>query len=85
MRDKAIPSEVLMDKVELYGIDLSGVAWRKSSFSFPTRIECVEVARLPGDAVALRDSKSPEREPLRFTAGEWSAFCRAIEAGEFQF
>ncbi|MFI0711660.1 DUF397 domain-containing protein [Streptomyces inhibens] len=32
--------------------------------------------------VALRDSKTPDRPPLRFAAGEWSAFRRGIQAGE---
>ncbi|MFW6695582.1 DUF397 domain-containing protein [Streptomyces sp. MAR4 CNX-425] len=68
-------------KTSLYKIDLDGLAWRKSSFS-ETGENCVEVAELPGDARAVRDSKNPEREPLRFTAAEWAAFRAGVIAGE---
>jgi hypothetical protein len=34
--------------------------------------------------VAVRDSKNRDREALRFTADEWSAFRRGIEAGELR-
>lgn len=43
----------------------------------------VEVAHLPGGAVAVRDSKDQGREPLRVTVGEWDAFVRMPPAGEF--
>jgi hypothetical protein len=88
----------------LYGIDLSGAAWRKSSYSNGgegcveiTEIpgggaawrksshsnggeNCVEMADLPG-GIAVRDSKDPERAPLRYTVGEWHAFCRGVIEG----
>lgn len=35
--------------------------------------QCVEVAR-DGDEYLVRDSKRPDAEPLRLTAGQWSAF-----------
>ncbi|GAB2776048.1 hypothetical protein GCM10027073_06030 [Streptomyces chlorus] len=47
------------------------------------RSDCVEIAVLPGDGRAVRDSKNPEREPLRFTASEWAAFRAGVFAGEF--
>lgn len=70
------------DKRELYAADLTAVTWRKSSFT-GNNGHCVEVAELPGGAVAIRDSKSPHREPLRFTNGEWAAFLNGVHADEF--
>ncbi|REK87266.1 DUF397 domain-containing protein [Streptomyces inhibens] len=75
--DKSGPT----DKSGLYEMDLSQVAWEKSSYSLANG-DCVEVAQLPGGAVALRDSKNPDRAPLRFAASEWSAFRRGVQAGE---
>lgn len=63
--------------------DLSSATWRKSSYS-NGKGECVEVAFLENDAVALRDSKDNGRGPaLIFTSAEWSAFIRGAAAGEF--
>jgi len=70
------------DKSALYAADLTAVTWRKSTFTANTG-QCVEVAALPGGAVAIRDSKSPGREPLRFTSGEWASFLSGVHAGEF--
>ncbi|TDQ52198.1 DUF397 domain-containing protein [Actinorugispora endophytica] len=47
--------------------------WRKSSYS-GTNTNCVECARLPRSATAVRDSKHPDAGHLAFTAAEWSAF-----------
>lgn len=69
------------EKADLYHHDLSGAVWCKSSASGPEN-NCVEVAELPGGAVALRDSKNTSREPLLFTAGEWAAFRAGVLAGE---
>jgi hypothetical protein len=73
-----------MDKTDLYTMDLSDASWEKSSFSGAYGDNCVEVAHLAGGAVAVRDSKNRDREALRFTADEWSAFRRGIEAGELR-
>ncbi len=63
-------------------MDLTSVAWRKSSYSSNTG-NCVEVARnLPG-VVAVRDSKDPDGPTLVFTADEWRAFVSGARAGEF--
>ncbi|SFD61444.1 DUF397 domain-containing protein [Streptomyces aidingensis] len=67
-------------KDDLYAIDLTGVEWHKSPFSNGGE-NCVEVAQLPGGAVALRDSKNPHREALRYTAEEWAAFRKGIIDG----
>ncbi|MCZ4123858.1 DUF397 domain-containing protein [Streptomyces sp. H39-S7] len=68
-------------KAGLYAHDLSVAAWRKSSASGAEN-NCVEIADLPNGAVAVRDSKNPGREPLRFDAGEWAAFRAGVIAGE---
>lgn len=62
--------------------DLTGAAWRKSSFSGSGNA-CVEVADL-GSGRAVRDSKDLSGgTPLTFTADEWSAFIAGVRAGEF--
>lgn len=68
-------------KTDMYAVDLTDVIWRKSSAS-GAEGDCVEVAELPDGARAVRDSKNPEREPLRFTASEWVAFRAGVMSGE---
>lgn len=65
---------------DLHTFDLSGAAWRKSSYSNGGE-HCVEVTDLPG-GLAVRDSKDPEREPLRYHAAQWRAFCASVIDGE---
>ncbi len=66
-------------------MDLTGAAWRKSSFSSGNGGACVEAAIVPGAAgdggrvVALRDSKDPAGPVLVFTADEWQAFTSALQ------
>ena len=68
-------------------MDLTGAAWRKSSFSGGNGGACVEVAIVPGAAegsdrvVALRDSKNPTGPVLVFTADEWRAFTAGVRGG----
>ncbi len=70
-------------------MDLTGAAWRKSSFSGGNGGACVEVAIVPGGtevggrAVALRDSKNPTGPALLFTPDEWREFTGAIRHDEF--
>jgi hypothetical protein len=69
-------------------MDLTGAAWRKSSFSGGNGGACVEVAIVPGGtegsdgAVALRDSKDASGPALLFSMGEWREFTRAVRHGE---
>ena len=44
---------------------------------------CVEVAFLPTDEVAVRDSKNPGTEPLIFTKDEWVDFLAGVKEGDF--
>lgn len=68
-------------KADLYALDLAAAVWRKAARSAGNG-ECVEVAALPGGAVAVRDSKNPHLPALRFTAAEWAAFTGAVVTGE---
>jgi Domain of unknown function (DUF397) len=66
-------------------VDLTGLEWRKSSFSDEKAGSsgCVEVAHLPGGGVAIRDSKDPSCVPHVFTAYEWECFVAGVHNGEF--
>lgn len=50
-------------------------AWRTSSYS--EKIDCVEVAPLPG-ATGVRDSKDRDGGELRVPRASWCAFVRSI-------
>ena len=52
--------------------------WQKSTRSMGAA-QCVEVARLPGGDVAVRDSKDTGGPVLRFTASEWRAFISGVK------
>ena len=67
-------------------MDLTGAAWRKSSFSGGNGGACVEVAIVPGAAegdgvVALRDNKNPTGPVLVFSADGWRAFTARFRGG----
>jgi hypothetical protein len=64
-------------------MSLAKVVWRKSSFSGSASSNCVEVGRLPGGWMAVRDSKDRSGPALLFTPGEWDAFTDGVRAGEF--
>lgn len=69
-------------------MDLSGVAWRKSSWSTQNG-SCVEAAAALASkegsqlVIAVRDSKDPGGPKLIFTRGEWDAFTAGVKDGEF--
>lgn len=69
------------EKVNLYAALLDG-QWVKSSFSAGDASDCVRLMKIDG-GVAIGDSKSPGREPLRYTPSELRAFLLAAKAGEF--
>ncbi|MEV1053223.1 DUF397 domain-containing protein [Streptomyces sp. NPDC049887] len=69
------------EKEELYALDISGVEWRGAPGTSPDE-ERVEIAYLPGGAVAMRSSLDPGTV-LRYTEAEWRAFVLGARDGEF--
>ncbi|WP_407287125.1 DUF397 domain-containing protein [Streptomyces sp. BP-8] len=61
--------------------DLTGAAWRKSSYSDGGDDNCVEVADGLVTTIPVRDSKNPAGPALFFPTGVWSAFIRTVKAG----
>ena len=62
---------------------LRGVTWQKSGRSNPSG-NCVEIAKLPGDAgFAVRNSRDPEGPALVYTRGEIEAFVAGAADGDF--
>lgn len=59
----------------------AAISFRRSSFC--AKGTCVEVAALPGDEIALRDSKDDSSPVLRFTSEEWDAFVAGVLDGQF--
>ncbi|KEG40994.1 regulatory protein [Streptomyces griseorubens] len=60
--------------------DLTGAAWRRSSYSNQAGGDCVEVADgLPG-LVPVRDSKAPQGPTLRFEEASWTAFIGDLKS-----
>lgn len=67
------------------GIPASSIrdaVWRKSELSNPSG-NCVEVARLPDGAIAMRNSRHPHGPALIYTPAEITAFVHGAKLGEF--
>jgi len=62
--------------------EFAGVRWRKSVRS-SAQGNCVELASLEGDGVAIRNSRHPEGPALVFTYAELDAFLGGVKDGEF--
>ena len=68
-------------------MDLSGAAWRKSSYSGGNGGQCVEVAAVPGRETSpaglwvVRDSQDPDGPVLAFGPEQWRRFAAGIRAG----
>jgi hypothetical protein len=64
--------------------DLPGAAWKKSQRS-NSQGACVELADLPGDEVAVRNSRFPSGPALIYTRAEIDAFIRGAKDGDFDY
>ena len=62
---------------------LAGATWRKSKRSGCVG-NCVEVAVLNGDKVAMRNSREPNGPALIFSRGEMAAFLAGAKDGKFE-
>jgi hypothetical protein len=62
--------------------DLREVTWRKSRHS-NSQGTCVELAGLPGGAIAVRNSRHPDSPALIYSPAEMDAFIRGAKDGEF--
>jgi Domain of unknown function (DUF397) len=69
-------------EVKGFNVDLSTAVWRNSTRSTPSGDNRVEVAFV-GGAIAVRDSKNPQKGTLIFTPEEWDAFVAGAKDGEF--
>ncbi|MBO7938042.1 MULTISPECIES: DUF397 domain-containing protein [Streptomyces] len=69
------------ERDELYALDISGVTWECAPGT-EQHEERVEIAHLPGGAVAMRSSLDPATV-LRYTEAEWRAFVLGARDGEF--
>ncbi|MEU4830579.1 DUF397 domain-containing protein [Streptosporangium sp. NPDC023615] len=58
------------------------MTWHKSRRSAASG-NCVEVARLPGWGIAVRDSKDRGGVPLVFGTRAWAAFVAEVKGGRF--
>ncbi|WP_132838604.1 DUF397 domain-containing protein [Streptomyces sp. BK205] len=63
---------------------IEGARWRKSRRSGGSG-NCVEVARLSGGQVAMRNSRFPDGPALVYTREEIEAFLGGVKDGEFDF
>lgn len=61
---------------------MAGALWRKSSHSNPSG-NCVELADLPAEQVAVRNSRHPAGPVLIYTRAEIAAFIQSAKHGEF--
>ncbi|MEU9891854.1 DUF397 domain-containing protein [Sphaerisporangium sp. NPDC051011] len=63
--------------------ELTSARWVKSSYSGDNGGECVELAMLIGNGMAIRDSKRPHGPVLRVPTAEWAAFRQSLKTGDF--
>ncbi|WP_263170796.1 DUF397 domain-containing protein [Streptomyces sp. SCSIO ZS0520] len=59
----------------------SALTWIKSSYS-GVNGNCLEIAQLPSESRAVRDSKVPYGPVLGFSATHWAKFTAGVKAGQ---
>jgi len=79
--DEDVKARKDRERDELYALDISDVEWQ-SAPGTEAHEERVEIAYLPGGAVAMRSSLDPGTV-LRYTEAEWRAFVLGARDGEF--
>ena len=62
--------------------ELEGACWWKSGRS-SAQGNCIETARLPGHAVAMRNSRYPQGPALIFSQAEVRTFLEGVKDGDF--
>ena len=62
--------------------ELPGARWRKSARS-SAQGNCIELAKLSGAEVAIRNSRHPQGPALIFTDAELDAFLEGVKGGDF--
>jgi Domain of unknown function (DUF397) len=62
--------------------ELQGVVWQKSERSNANGT-CVELAKLPGGNIAVRNSQFPDGPALIYTRAEVEALILGMKDGEF--
>ncbi|MEU4534265.1 DUF397 domain-containing protein [Streptosporangium sp. NPDC023825] len=71
-----------LDKTPATAEEIAGAEWRKSTHSTNDGA-CVEVAKLSGGRVALRDSQNRQAGVQTYSRSEWIAFVGGVQDGEF--
>lgn len=61
---------------------LLAARWRKSRVSNPTG-SCVEIAELPGDSIAVRNSRDKSGPALIYPRTAVASFLHGLKNGEF--
>jgi hypothetical protein len=56
---------------------MSDLKWIKSSYSGAQSNNCVEVAALPNNGRATRDSKNPNGTTLILSPGQWAQLIKS--------
>jgi hypothetical protein len=68
-------------------VDLSGAAWRTSSYSGGNGGQCVQVTATstrhstPAALCVVRDSRNPDGPVLAFGPGQWRRFTAEVKTG----